>query len=93
MPISATIYACDKEQLNDENYVACAAILAMCRITPKIVEDRMAALKLGRGIVNPTNGFVIQLPPIHKEDPPVNITNWLKLVKYLDSAALIPCVY
>lgn len=93
MSIKAKIYICSEEAFESDNYQACSSILEMCLVKVEIIKDRDTACRLGRGKVNPADGFVIEFPPIHNAHDAIVITNWLKLVKHLEYAAIIPCIY
>lgn len=89
----AIMYICSDKTLDDVNYKACSAILEMCLFQVEIIEDRDKACRMGKGSVNPANGFVIALLDKSVIDGLCIVRNWRALTMYLDKNALIPCIY
>lgn len=71
--------------VSSDNYQACVAILADCGFKTVTIVDREQAVKLGKGHVNPANGFVLYF---NGEDE--IIRTWDQLVKYIDKRGLTP---
>lgn len=74
------------EKVESDNYEACLAIIKCCRLQKEEVVDRDTAIKRCRGLVNPSNGFII----ITAED--IVILSWHKLTKWIDEKGLLPLV-
>lgn len=87
------VFICGADTFDSDNYKACIAILGMCLIEPDIIVDRDKAYKLGRGNINPVDGFAIAFPNEEHDSGYHVVNNWLKLTKLLESTGRIPLIY
>lgn len=71
------------EQILSRNYTICKSILEDQGLKYSEIWDRMKVVKNGMGIVNPSNGFVIETPSGEF------VLNYIQLMRYLDRKGLV----
>lgn len=83
-----TVYQVKEDMWDDPNYVGTLAILTYCMIPHDLVVDIRETMIRARGKVNPSCGFVIEVPTQLK--PNYAITNCMQLARWINEYGFTP---